>query len=244
VHLVTAADPSRTVVFVLAAGTGSRLAPLTDSVPKPMVALGGAPILEHNVRTLAAAGYRELIVNLHHLPAVVVDHFGNGAGWGVHIDWSVEPTLLGTAGALLAREERLRERTFLVVYGDNLLECDVVSPLAAHLRAGATATVGTIERPDPGASGVVDTDAGGWVRRFVEKPGANVTGPAPVSAGVLVCEPRVLDYVPPTPPSDIGRDVLPALLAAGEPVRAVPLDGTIRWIDTPADLEAAERVVA
>ena len=238
------ADPARTVVFVLAAGTGSRLAPLTDHVPKPMVRLGGKPILERNVATLAAAGFRELVVNLHHLPEVVVGHFGDGAPWGVRIDWSHEPTLLGTAGALMAREGRLRAATFMVVYGDNLLECDVLAPLTTHVEAGATVTVGTIERPDPGASGVVETDGGGWVTRFLEKPGSAVQGPAPVSAGIVVCEPRVLDFVPPVPPSDIGRDVLPALLKAGEPVRAVPLRGGIRWIDTPSDLRAAERLIA
>jgi mannose-1-phosphate guanylyltransferase len=120
----------------------------------------------------------------------------------------------------------------------------VLAPLTAHADAGATVTVGTIERPDPGASGVVEADAAGWVTRFVEKPGGTVQGPAAVSAGVLVCEPKVLDFVPSTPPSDIGRDVLPALLRAGEPARAVPLQGGIRWIDTPSDLRAAERLIA
>lgn len=229
-----------TLVFVLAAGKGTRLAPLTELVPKPMVSIGGRPILEHNVLVLAEAGYRDLIVNLHHLPEAVIGHFGGGAAWGVTIDWSFEPALLGTAGALLQREARLRPATFLVVYGDNRLECDLVGPLLAHRQKGATLTIGTIDRPDPGASGVVDADGDGRIRRFIEKPGAQWAGPASVSVGVLVCEPRVLDFIPANGPSDLARDVVPALLQAGELVYATPLDGGIRWIDTPADLAAAE----
>lgn len=234
-----AIDTSATVVFVLAAGTGSRLAPLTDRLPKPLIPLDGEPILERNIRTLADAGYRELIVNLHHLPEVVIDHFRDGSAWGVDIDWSLEPALLGTAGALLAREQRLRAATFLVVYGDNLLECDVAAPLADHRRFGATLTVTTIERLDPGRSGVVRSDETGRITEMLEKPGRSVPGPAAVNAGLLVCEPRVLDFVPTKPPTDLAYDVIPALLSAGEPLYATPLTGRIRWIDTPDDLEAA-----
>lgn len=232
-------DTGATVVFILAAGTGSRLSPLTDRLPKPMVALDGEPILERNLRTLAAAGYRQIIMNLHHLPGEITGHFGDGSPWGVDIDWSFEPTLLGTAGALLARQPRLRDATFLVLYGDNLLECDVTAPLAHHQRCGATLTVTTIDRLEPGQSGVVRSDEDGWITEMLEKPGELVPGPAPVNAGLLVCEPRVLDFVPATPPSDLAGDVVPAMLSSGEPVLAVPLDGGIRWIDTLDDLEAA-----
>ena len=230
-----------TVVFVLAAGTGSRLGPLTERTPKPLVALGGASVLERNVRTLAAAGYRELIVNTHHLADQVVAHLGNGSRFGVHIDWSHEPELLGTSGALLAREARLREGPFVVVYGDNLLRCDVLDPLRAHARSGAVLTVTWIERADVSNSGLMTLDAQGLLVGFVEKPAGRLpqAAPARVNAGLLVADPRVLDFVPRTPPSDLSRHVIPALLAAGEPVQARRLAGDIVWIDTPADLDRA-----
>jgi mannose-1-phosphate guanylyltransferase len=236
-------DLDDVVVFVLAAGTGSRLAPLTNRLPKPLVPLGGVAILERNVQALARAGFRELIVNVHHLAEKVMDHFGDGAPWGVRISWSFEPVLLGTAGALKPVRHRLAASTFVVLYGDNLFECDLLDPLRAHRASNAALTVTWVERPDPGASGVLRMDADGTLTDLLEKPGPTVRGPAPISAGLLVAEPRVLDFIPDTDPSDLARDVIPALLRHGEQVRATPLNGRILWVDTPADLQAAEAVV-
>src|SRR5271165_2844762 len=88
--------------FVLAAGEGRRLRPLTDAVPKPMIPIRGRPILEHNVRMLARAGVTEIVVNLHHRGETIVEHFGDGSLFGVAISYVTEPELLGTAGALNA----------------------------------------------------------------------------------------------------------------------------------------------
>ncbi len=235
------ARPEETVVFLLAAGTGSRLGPVTQRTPKPLVVLGGMSILERNIRTLAAAGFRELIVNTHHLAEQVVDHLGDGSRFGIRIDWSHEPVLLGTAGALLTREGRLRDRPFVIVYGDNLLRCDVFAPLDAHSRSGAVLTVTWIERTDCHRSGVLTIGTGGRLVAFVEKPAPQVEGlsPFPVNAGLLVADPRVLDFVPAASPSDLSVDVIPALLDAGELVATMPLRGDIVWIDTPDDLANA-----
>jgi len=232
--------PRDVVVFLLAAGSGTRLAPLTDTVPKPLIPLGDVPILERNVAALAAAGYRDLIINVHHLAERIVDQIGDGSRWGVSIEYSHEPVLLGTAGALQARQDRLQMSTFLVAYADNLLQCDLTAPLDAHRESGATLTVTWIERRDPGASGVLEMDAAGAVTAFFEKPGPNFPGPAPVNAGLLVAEPRVLSYIPAKPPSDLSHDVIPALLRAGEPIHGTALKGRILWVDTPADLETAQ----
>lgn len=233
-------NPRDVVVFLLAAGSGTRLAPLTDLVPKPLITLGDVPILERNVAALAAAGYRDLIVNVHHLADVIVDQIGDGSRWGVSIDYSHEPVLLGTAGALRAKQDRLEGSTFMVAYADNLLLCDLTAPLVAHRACGATLTITWIERLDPGASGVLEMDDAGTVTAFLEKPGPDFPGPAPVNAGLLVAEPRLLSYVPATPPSDLSHDVIPALLRAGEPIHGTALRGRILWVDTPADLESAQ----
>jgi NDP-sugar pyrophosphorylase family protein len=129
------------VVFLLAAGSGTRLAPLTESVPKPLIPLGDVPILERNIAALAAAGYRNLIINVHHLADTIMDQVGDGRRWGVSIHYSREKELLGTAGALQVQHERLQDSTFIVAYADNLLQCDLRAPLDAHRAAGATLTV-------------------------------------------------------------------------------------------------------
>src|SRR5437899_2645783 len=103
---------------LLAAGLGSRLAPIVHDVPKPMVPIDGMPIIESNVRFLVAHGVRDLVVNLHHLPDVIVGHLGDGSWLGAEISYAPEPDLLGTAGTIGALADQLDE-TFLVLYADN-----------------------------------------------------------------------------------------------------------------------------
>jgi NDP-sugar pyrophosphorylase family protein len=231
---------------LLAAGYGERLRPLTESRPKCMVAVGGRPILERHVHRLRDAGITELAINLHHRPEAVTGHFGDGAEFGVAIRWSHEDDLLGTAGALVPLTRWLGDQAFLVLYADNIIECDLGALLRLHRERRAAATIALFERDDVGASGVAEVTADGTVERFVEKPRPGETASNLVSAGLLACSPLVLDFVPAEPPSDIGRDVLPALLVAGETVVGYRLSPpeSLLWIDTPADLARAERAIA
>lgn len=230
--------------LVLAAGLGTRLRPLTDTMPKSMVPVGGIPVLERNVAWLCRNGVTEIAINLHHRADAVTSHFGDGSAFGVAIRWSPEGTLLGTAGALGPLREWLGSDTFLVLYGDNLIDIDMERFRELHERAGATATVALFERADVSASGVAEVE-GDLVVRFVEKPAPGETSSRLVSAGLILCEPSVHASVGP-PPSDFGRDVLPALLAGGEPVAGYRMrpGETLRWIDTYDDLERAERELA
>lgn len=221
--------------IVLAAGLGARLGALTRRVPKCMIEVGGAPILEHNVRRLAAAGVVELAVNLHHLPDAVTGHFGDGGDFGVRITWSHEPELLGTAGTVASLREWLDARPFLVIYGDNLLAVDVAACVAAHRGSGATATMAVFEREDVSASGVAEVDRSGRVVRFVEKPRSGETDSRLVNAGFLVFEPETLDSIPPR--GDLSRDVLPRLAEARSlHAHRLSEDEHPLWVDTPDDL--------
>ncbi len=222
--------------FVLAAGEGRRLRPLTDAVPKPMIEIAGRPLLEYNVRMLARFGITEIFVNLHHRAEVVRDYFGDGSAFGVRMTYSYEPELLGTAGALVPVRDALRER-FLLLYGDNLTTCDLDRMRAAHPE-GALATVALFERDDVSQSGVV-AFAGGdepdRIASFIEKP---QPGQAPshwVSAGIMLFEPSIFEFIPPRGPSDIGRDVLPAALAAGAHVHGYRMRERLWWIDSLED---------
>ncbi|HVS84903.1 MAG TPA: nucleotidyltransferase family protein [Gaiellaceae bacterium] len=231
--------------LLLAAGRGTRLRPLTDTVPKCLVPVAGKPTLVRAIELLREQGVTDLIVNLHHRPEAVVDAIGDGGSLGVRVAYSFEPELLGTAGALDPCRDRLGDSRFLVVFADNVFACDLGEVVALHERLGAALTMTLHHRDDVRASGWADVDGDGVVRRFVEKPESPEAFGGWVNAGLLVCEPRVLEAVPRGVASDLGRDVVPALLGANETVGGYRLPGSAHflWIDTPADLERAERLL-
>lgn len=228
--------------LLLAAGEGTRLRPLTDTVPKAMVPVAGIPVLERNVRWLAAAGVTDLAINLHHLPEAVQKHFGDGSRLDVRIRWSYEPELLGTAGALAPLRTWLSDESFLVVYADNIITCSIAAMEAVHARLGAIATVALWEREDPSASGVAELD-GERIVRFVEKPPPGTTESHWVSAGVIICEPAILGLVGEAAPLDFGHDVLPRVLREGGVLGGHRMgEGeALEWIDTMQDLQRVER---
>jgi NDP-sugar pyrophosphorylase family protein len=229
--------------LLLAAGEGKRLRPLTDKLPKPMIRIEAKPILEHNVNFLARWGIREIAINLHHCPEVVINHFGDGSGFGVNITYSYEPELLGTAGAV-KKLERFFEGTFLVIYSDNLIDIDLNRLLLFHHEHQGIATVVLHYRDDVSQSGVVTFDAVDRVTQFLEKPQANQAISHWVNAGVLVLETDVLTYIPSDIPSDFGREILPGLLDQGKRLYGYRLREAeeIWWIDRIEDHERVQEI--
>lgn len=224
--------------MLLAAGEGNRLRPLTDELPKPMLEVAGKPLLQHNVEYLARFGVREIVINLHYRPKAVRDHFGDGARFGVNIVYSHERELMGTAGAVKRKAEFFDE-TFLVLYGDNLSSCDLPGLVQFHRDTGGLATVALFERDDVTQSGVAEIAEDRRIVEFIEKPSPGLVESHWISAGILVLEPAVVEFIPPGEPSDLGRDILPALLRSEEGVFGYCMgpDEGLWWIDTPADYE-------
>jgi NDP-sugar pyrophosphorylase family protein len=225
--------------LILAAGEGQRLRPLTETMPKPMLSIAGRPILEHNVHLLRRYGIGEIAINLHHHPEAILQHFGDGSTLGTQIRYSSEPTLLGTAGALVPLRDFFADETFFVVYGDNLSTCDLNALLASHRTRKAEVTIALFHRKDVTASGVVTLDAQERVVSFIEKP---TLSQAPdggwVNAGILACEPSILAHIDRTP-YDFGRDVFPALLAQERTISGYRMDEgeSLWWVDSPKDYE-------
>jgi mannose-1-phosphate guanylyltransferase len=228
--------------MLLAAGEGARLRPLTDKIPKPMLALGGRPILESNVKLLAAHGVRDIAINLHHQPQAITDHFGDGSAYGVRIRYSYEPELLGTAGAVKAMEHFFDD-TFYVLYGDNLTDCDLGRLLALHRLNESRLTMALFHRENATASGIAQCAEDGRILKFVEKPREGDVFSPWVNAGALALEPAVLARIPREGPSDFGRDVVPALLAAQERVYGYKMTENLVWIDSPEDYRRAQQAV-
>ena len=156
--------------FLLAAGVGSRLRPITDTIPKCMVPVGGQPMLDIWLDAFDRAGVDEVLVNLHHLPDVVRHHLEARAGTPA-VRTFFEPELLGSAGTLAANRAWVDgEEMFLVCYADNLTDFDLSSLVQAHREHGAIATLTVFHSERPSAGGVMELDATGTVVGFEEKP--------------------------------------------------------------------------
>jgi mannose-1-phosphate guanylyltransferase len=222
--------------LVLAAGYGERLRPLTDDRPKPMIEIGGKPILRYNLELLARAGIREAAINLHYRPESIRERLGSECA-GVALTYAYEPELLGTAGAARNLEPFLRDDDFVVIYGDNLSTIDLAKLLAAHRANDADVTLAVFHRDDVGSSGIVELDANDRITRFLEKPRGDEIFSRWVNAGYMVAKPGVLDAIPADSPSDFGRDVFPQLLARGDRMYGYRMTEDLWWIDSPADYE-------
>jgi NDP-sugar pyrophosphorylase family protein len=221
--------------MILAAGEGTRLHPLTLERPKPMLPVAGRPALEYTVAWLRRHGVRDLAVNLHHKPDAVRDYFGDGQRLGVHIRYSLEPEILGTAGGV-RRLADFFDETFVVVYGDVLTDLDLSALIGFHRRrddAGGRPhlTLSLYHAPNPEACGILAVDAAGRVTRFVEKPPPDDIFSDLANAGIMIVEPGVVELIPPGVFCDFGHDLIPRMLAEGWPVHGMELPPESYLID-------------
>ncbi len=223
--------------LILAAGAGERLRPHTDDTPKPMLVVGGKPVLQYNVEMVRDAGVRDVLINLHHRPEAVIAHFGDGAEFGVSISYAYEAELLGTAGTIRNAAAFLGDDDFFVVYGDNIARLDLRELAEFHRSKKAVVTIALFHREDPRASGIVEIDAHGRVTRFLEKPAGDSVFSKWVNAGYLAVSSALLGHIPAKTPCDLGHDVLPQLIVEGVPVYGYRMTGDLWWIDTVPDYE-------
>jgi mannose-1-phosphate guanylyltransferase len=221
--------------FLLAAGIGSRLRPITDVTPKCMLPVGGRPMLDIWLDAFASAGVDEVLVNLHHLAEVVQKHLTERTV-GPVVRMTFEPLLLGSAGTLLANREWVDDEDFfLACNADNLTDFDLLSLIGAHRDNGAIATLTAFHSPNPSAGGVMEVDSDGTVIGFTEKPEHPVSDL--VNAGIYAFHPGVLNEIKGEPPVDIGYHLLPQLVGRA---RAVPIEGYFRDIGTPEAYRLAQ----
>lgn len=230
--------------MILAAGRGTRLRPLTDSCPKPMIPIGDCPLLEHIIRLLAKHSFDELVINLCHLPHLIQDYFKDGAAWNVHITYSLEEDLLGTAGAVRKMADFFDE-TFLVYYGDNLTNFDLTEMWEAHRQKGEMATIGLLWMDDPTSRGIIGLDGRNRIDRFVEKPRPEqVFDDYLINAGTYVLEPEILARIPPAQVCDFSSDIFTGMLADRRSIYGHRMRGQLLSTDTPERYELAQKRVA
>jgi len=225
-----------TDAVLLAGGRGTRLAPLTITVPKPLLPLGERPIIDILIAQLAAAGVRRVFVCLGYLAPLMLAFLGEGARWGVEIAPSIEPEPLGTAGGLRLLGAALRE-PFLVVNGDTLTDIDFSDIAAQHRRTRADATLFTPYVDEQVDYGVVTLDeASGALTGYEEKPRRGYH----VSSGVYVLSPGMLGLIPPAGAFDM-PDLIRAGLAGGRRIVAYRTSAYWKDIGRLDHYEAASR---
>jgi|SRR5579872_2710781 len=213
---------------ILVGGEGTRLRPLTYAIPKPMAPLLGRPFIGWIIERLRAAGVSEVILSCCYMPEAIEAYFGDGSTHGVKLHYVFEEEPLGTAGAVKNAVQKVTG-TFYVCNGDILTAVDLVALRAAHKRHHAIATIHTRKVEDPSQFGVVETEADGRVRRFVEKPKPGETDATDINAGTYVLEPEALDAIPSHHKVSIERETFPKLIAETQRVFAVSTDDY--WID-------------
>ncbi len=213
--------------FLLAAGLGTRLRPITDTVPKCMLVIDDRPLLDVWLDAFVQAGVDEVLVNLHHLPDVVRDHLA-ARGRPPMVRTAFEPELLGSAGTLLANRRWVEnEEFFLACYADNLTDFDLRALIEAHRERGAIATLTAFHSESPSAGGVLELDDSGRVIGFTEKPADPVSDLT--NAGMYAFRPSVIDEIHGQPPVDIGYHLLPKLVGRAF---AVPVECYFRDVGT------------
>jgi mannose-1-phosphate guanylyltransferase len=219
--------------IVLVGGEGTRLRPLTETVPKPALTLVDRPFLAYMIEWLAGHGVDEVVLACGFLPDVLREALGGEEERaGVSIRYVVEPERRGTAGAIRFAADELGDGLddrFLALNGDVLTDLDLTALLRAHAGAGAEATIALHPVEDASAYGLVRTDAGGEVLAFTEKTGE--AAPGEINAGMYVLERSVLDLIPRGEEVSIERDVFPRLVGTG--LRGLRLDGYWMDIGTP-----------
>jgi NDP-sugar pyrophosphorylase family protein len=241
--------------LVLSAGIGKRLRPLTETVPKPLVEVGGRPLIHYPLLMLKRAGIREIAINTHHLARAMEAALGTGAPLGIDIVWAPEPTLLGTGGPLNGLGGFLGTDTFVIANCDTILDFELGEALRFHRDRGALITLAVARPENLDYYSHIELDSDARVRRirllksrspltyddFAAQPLSEAGLESFMYCGVIILEPQVLDRIPPSPPWSIMTGLIAPMVRDGWPVMGFPHRGLMRTID---DLNAYEKVRA
>jgi mannose-1-phosphate guanylyltransferase len=231
-----------TEAIVLVGGLGTRLRPLTINTPKPMLPVAGVPLLTHHLARARQVGIDHVVLATSYRAEVFEGYFGDGAAFGVDLEYAVEETPLGTGGAIRNVSSRLRsgaDEPVFILNGDVLSGHDLAAQLARHGEQDADATLHLVEVADARAFGCVPTDAAGQVTAFLEKMPEPVTNQ--INAGTYIFRRKVIDEIPPDRVVSVEHETFPGLLAAG--ARLVGFVDSSYWLDlgTPQAYVAGSR---
>ena len=220
----------------MAGGEGTRLRPMTSSMPKPLLPVVNRPIMQHVLTLLKRHGLTETVVTVQFLASLVKNYFGDGEEFGMELTYANEEKPLGTAGSVKNAEEALKDDSFLVISGDALTDFDLTELIDFHKEKGALVTVCLTRVPNPLEFGITIVDDEGRVERFLEKPTWGQVFSDTVNTGIYVMEPEVFDYVEADVSVDWSGDVFPQLMKEGKPIYGLCRRGLLGGRRHPREL--------
>ena len=228
--------------MILAAGKGTRVRPITYTIPKPLIPILQKPVMEFLLELLRQHGFEQVVVNVSHLAHEIEGYFRDGQRFGVEITYSFEGRIidgqlvgeaLGSAGGMRKIQDfyPFFDDTFVVLCGDALIDLDLSAAVKWHKEKGSVATIVTkpVPRERVSSYGVVVTDESGRIKTFQEKPSVEEALSTNINTGIYIFEPEVLDYIPSGQEYDIGGDLFPKLVEMDAPFYAVSMD--FQWVD-------------
>ena len=206
--------------MILAAGFGTRLRPLTQTIPKPMVPVLNRPLLERTIELLRSANVRDIAVNVHHLPEQVIDYFGDGSDFGVSLFFSREEKIMGTAGGIKAVQKFLEDDTFLVINSDIIVDIDLNRVLEFHRERGSCLTLVVREDGFPKKFNPVKMQEDGRIVHFVGMSSMNIPDNTRrvMFTGIQIMEPEIFSRIPEGKFCGTTKDVFPEMIQEGLPV--------------------------
>lgn len=197
---------------VMAGGFGTRIQPLTNSVPKPMLPVLNRPMMEDVILRLKNVGIKEFIILLYFKPDVIQEYFGTGKKLGIKIDYIIPDDDYGTAGAVKKAQKLIGKDSFVVVSGDLITDFDFQKILDFHTKNKAKVTITLTSVADPLQFGVVICDKNSQIQRFLEKPSWGEVFSDTINTGIYVFDPEILDYIPESTNYDFSKDLFPQLM--------------------------------
>ena len=228
--------------MILAAGKGTRVRPITYTIPKPLIPILQKPVMESLLELLRHHGFNQVMVNVSHLANEIEGYFRDGQRFGVELAYSFEGRVvdgqlvgeaIGSAGGMRKIQDfyPFFNDTFVVLCGDALIDLDLTEAVRQHKEKGAIATIVMKSVPikQVPSYGVVVTDSEGRVKSFQEKPKVEEALSTDINTGIYVFEPEIFDYIPSGQEFDIGGDLFPRLVEAGAPFYGISMD--FEWVD-------------
>ncbi len=225
---------------VMAGGFGTRIQPLTHSVPKPMLPILNRPMMQHIIEKVRDAGIKDIVILLYFKPEVIKDYFKDGSEFGVNIEYVLPDDDYGTAGAVKCAEKFLDEE-FIVVSGDLVTDFDLGEIIAFHKKKESLLTITLTPVPDPLQFGVVISSPEGKIQRFLEKPSWGEVFSDTINTGIYILDPQILEHIPEGANYDFAKDLFPSLMKSGITLWACSVRGYWRDVGNPESYREVQK---